>query len=106
MKYLDIFEFRDLTEPEKAEYYEALRTEKNSALTAEQKENVARAYETISGYCNSSEYASDLMKSAKKQREADARYIAEKRKKGALIALSVVAVAVIAVVCVLISSMM
>ncbi len=106
MKYLDILEFRDLTEPEKADYYEALRAEKNSAVTAEQKEAVAMAYEIISGYCNSSEYASDLMKSAVKQRLADAKYIAERRKKGALIALSVVAVAIIAVVCVAIASIM
>ncbi len=104
MKYLNIIEFRDLTEPEKAEYYEALRAEKNSALTANEKEQIAMAYEAISGYHNSSEYASDLMKSAKKQRLADARYIAEKRKKGALIALAVLAVAVIAVICVAIAS--
>ncbi len=105
MNFLKASEFKKLTNNEKAEYYEQLHQEKLTAVTADEKEELAAAYAAISDYADSAVFASDLEQSAVKQRFADARYIAEKRKKGALAVLGVLAAVAMVVIVAVISAM-
>ncbi len=105
MKYLSKFEFNNLSDTEKQEYYEELRNEKNQAVTPDKMEEVGAAYEAIAGYYNASEFASDMRKAASRARAEEEKYRAEKRKKGLLLSILAVAIVVIVAVIVVVTSM-
>ncbi len=95
MKYYSKLEFSKLDDDAKQEYYEALRAEKNEAITPDKMEEIASAYEAIAGYYNASEFARDLKNDAVKQRAANEKMRKEKRRKGILIIVGVLAAAVL-----------
>ena len=68
-------------------------------------EELALAYKEISGYYNSSEFAKDLAKDAKKLRETQKKLRAEKRKRAILICVAVISLIVCIVAISIIVSM-
>ncbi|MBR2460586.1 MAG: hypothetical protein IKB34_05100 [Clostridia bacterium] len=90
LEYLEAGEFAALSDSEKSDYYDSLALERRNALTADAKEAVAAAYNELGKYRSAAHFASERKTEAAKQREADAAYMAERKKKG---------IKVIAIIC-------
>ena len=91
MTYISKSEFDILSDIDKNTYYEKLRTVKDRVFTAKDMDDLAQAYEELQTYKNSFEHARELRISAGEQRKADVQYNAERRKKGLLISVMVIA---------------
>ena len=91
MTYISKSEFADLSDVDKHKYYEGLKSERNSVFTAKDMDDLAQAYEAIETYKNAVAHAKELRYSAQEQRKEDLRYNLERRKKGILVTVMVVA---------------
>lgn len=96
MKFLSVQEFQSLSEPEKSAYYDSLMDERIASVTAQQIEILAAEFAKID-YMDSAAIAKELLSELYALYEADEQYSKEKRKKGLVISLIVVCVAVLAV---------
>ena len=106
MTYISKSEFEILSDIDKNKYYEKLKNVKNSVFTAKDMDELAQAYEEIESYKNAVGHAQELRRSAQEQRKEDLRYNLERRKKGIVITVMVLACFVlIASVCSMISLM-
>ncbi len=95
MKFLTKQEFQSLSEPEKSAYYDLLMEERIASVTAYQLETLAAEFAKID-YMNSAEITKELLNEAAVLYKADAEYMKEKRKKGIIISLIIICVAVLA----------
>lgn len=96
MTYISKSEFDILSDIDKNKYYEKLIAVKNSVFTAKDMDELAEAYEEIEAYKNAEGHAKELRYSAQEQRKEDLRYNLERRKKGILVTVMVVACFVLA----------
>ena len=91
MTYISKSEFDILSDRDKDTYYSRLRAVKDQIVTAKEMDDLAQAYEEINTYKNSIGHARELRCSAEEQRKADVLYYAERRRKGFLVSVMVVA---------------
>lgn len=91
MTYISKVEFEILSGADKEKYYKKLQAERSRVYTAEELDELAYAYEELSAYGNAVAHASELRRSAEAQRKEDLRYNLERRKKGFLVTVMVLA---------------
>ena len=100
MTYISKSEFEILSVENKNKYYQRLNDRRNDVYTADDMDALACAYEELGEYGHAIHLALELRNAAKEQRKEDLRYSMERKKKGLLITLVVLASFVlIAAVC-------
>ena len=91
MTYISKSEFEILSVADKLKYYEKLQAVRSQVYTADEMDKLALAYEELDTYKNALGHAKELRYSAQEQRKEDLRYSMERKKKGLLITVVVVA---------------
>ncbi|MBQ9692854.1 MAG: hypothetical protein IJV70_06830 [Clostridia bacterium] len=91
MTYYSKIEFEKLSGADKEQYYDSLLAQRSHVYTAEEMDKLACAYEELETYGNSAALANELRRSAELQRKEDLRYNMERRKKGLLITVMILA---------------
>ena len=91
MTYISKVEFEILSGAGKENYYGRLLAQRSQVYTAEEMDRLACAYEELETYGNSAALANELRRSAEAQRKEDLRYTLERRKKGFLITVMILA---------------